>query len=176
MDRWLLNKVDCATLKLQRKGYLLTTAHVNVAGVTFISTVLHASLLSSNVARAISIMLCGAVWGSYLWGTTKWAHKNQDYPQSVRMVERLNAKALRSREMDKWIRVAFLWLSALQILAFPAYLFEGDIIKGFTSAIGTLSPTLGYYLNGCSFIGPGEFAKQQQEHSVQNAATNSHNV
>lgn len=168
MDRWLLDKIDRATTKMQRKGYLLTSTHAYVAGITFVSNLAYANM---QPTRWFLIPLAGAVWGCYLWGTTKWARENEDYPASARILERLDAEALESRESDGWLRRCFMYLLALTLPGDVLYCFEGDWFKGILGRLSTAAPMLGYYLNGCFFVGPGHFAKEQQELTSQDAVT-----
>lgn len=162
MDKWLLDRLNSITLKLQKRGYLLTTLHVNVAGFTFISSILSASMLSSTTGRIVCMSLNGAVWGSYLWGTQKWALANQDYPQSLKMVDKLNAVALEYRETEWLWRMLAFWSTILQV---PGALVAIVYFDPHTLAniVAMASIWLTWGLNGCFFVGPGQFASKQRE-------------
>lgn len=170
MDKWLLDRLDSLTLKLQKRGYLLTTLHVNVAGFTFISNVLSCAYGIEGGFRFFGIFMNGLVWGGWLFATQRWALANQDYPYSIKMVDRLNAEALRHRD-DNWsFRLCFIWI--LTFLMVPAAMVDfslGKILDGVLTVVAGISPVVQFYLNGCFFVGPGQFASKQQERELENA-------
>ena len=96
LDLWLLNKLDAFTIKLQRKGYRLTEFYVYVAGTVLISVLLDISM--TQRASQWLFVFCGTIWGGWLWRSIQWANTNKDYPESHKLMEGLNAKALFERE------------------------------------------------------------------------------
>lgn len=165
LDLWLLDKLDRLTTKAQKRGYLLTSIHVHVAGVALASNVLNPVLTGNKWL----IPFAGLVWGVNLFFRQRWAGLNKDYPSSVRMVERLNAKALESRETDTPYR--YMWI-ALIVMLVPSMILDGiggEYIKAITEFVAIISASLVTFIEGCFFIGPGEFAKQTQSQDVKNA-------
>ena len=169
LDIWLLDKLDSLTTKLQRKGYLLTSIHVHVSGVIFASAILSCFLKG----QFVWMVVVGGVFGLILFGINIWAQNHKDYPSSVKMMEKLNAKVLYNREnrsLYRWIWLAFI------VTLWPLDLvdvFSGNISKGIMSSICLFSMVLSCFLDGCFFIGPGEFAKETQSQDVKDDVHNS---
>jgi hypothetical protein len=159
LDTWLIEILDKAATKAQRHGILLTSIHVTVMGALLIT----ATIFNFLYNPALITIFGGAVWGSWLFVYIKWANENKDYPHSIRMMEKLNAKAIYLREQEYFTRLVWLSLLMMMILFSPiGYEFYGiySVILGILS-IGIL-PALAWYLNGSTFLGPGHFAKAKQ--------------
>ena len=167
LDLWMLDRLDTFTTKLQRKGILLTSVHVYVAGVTLASNVVNPVVIDHRWL----VPFAGLVWGVSLFFKLKWADENKDYPSSVRMMEKLNAKALRNREDDCVMRWMWLVLWMFLVPSWILNIIEGDYIKAISSTVALNSAVLLGFIDGCFFIGPGEFAKQTKEKHVHNAIT-----
>jgi hypothetical protein len=162
LDLWLLNKLDALTTKLQRKGYRLTEFYVYVVGTVLISV-----LLSLSMAKAQSwlFVLCGVIWGGWLWAAIRWANANKDYPESHKLMEKLNARALRERERDVTFRIIYSSMLTFFAVADVVLFIGGQygLVQTLISILSELAPILMFYLHGCFYIGPGHFAKERQE-------------
>lgn len=161
LDLWLLNKLDSLTTKLQRKGYLLTYIYTQVAGLVFVTNTFQAW----HAGRYIWLVICGTVWGAWLWGSIRWAEQNKDYPYSAKIMERLNARAVTERESAQFIRFAFIGMSVFLLITDAIGVATGvrPIFEALISSLGWYTVMLMIYLAGCFYIGPGHFAKDKQE-------------
>lgn len=160
IDNWLINQLDKATTKLQKKGALLTSIHVNVMGLTLLIQI---SLNWIHYSPA-SIILSGGLWGSWLWVYVAWANANKDYPTSARIMERLNAKVIALREKEFLTRLTWLFLIPVCYLGSVIAPTQKDTtLIIILNLLSPLTPTLSWYLNCCQFLGPGHFAKETKQ-------------
>ena len=163
LDLWLLNKLDAFTIKLQRKGYRLTEFYVYVVGTTLISTLLDISMMQAPPTWLF--VFCGTIWGGWLWRSIQWANTNKDYPESHKLMEGLNARALFERE-NMFVFRSFYgsMMTAFAVLEIARFMTgTHGFVYIIVSLISTLVPVLMFYLQGCFYIGPGHFAKDRQE-------------
>lgn len=161
LDQYLLDKLDALTTRLQRKGYRLTEIYVQVAALVLISTLLD---LSMSHARSWLFVFCGIIWGGWLWVAIRWANTHRDYPESHKLMERLNARALFERENMVIFRIFYGSMMTGFSIAEVWLFFVGTngLLKALVAIISTLTPALMFYMHGCFYIGPGHFAKDQK--------------
>ena len=160
LDLWLLNKLDALTTKLQRRGYRLTELYVNVAGVVLVLNVGSAWLFNGS----LSLVFVGAVWGTWLWVSIHWANENKSYPESLKIMNNLNVKALSYREHERPLRCIWMGLGLLFTgLDVGLMVANGNIATHLVSMTATFSIWFMLHLHGCFYVGPGHFAKDRQE-------------
>lgn len=162
MDTKILNWLDAITTKLQRKGYLLTAVYVWVA---FLNLLIQLANQNQTPYRAFFIPMVGVVWGIWLYGSVRWAQANKDYPQSVRMMEKLNARVLHDREMERWWRGFMRYMSCFFIgLDIGEIIFlQGKLVSNLLDISAWIIMTIMIHLHGCFYLGPGHFAKDTQK-------------
>lgn len=165
-DNWIIAQFDRAGIWAQRKGWRMTELHVHMAGLTVASTVTFCVLNSRLgwVFAAFNLL----VWGGHFAVCLRDANKYRDYPESAKMLQTLNARALGEREKSfvlRWLLVG-LWIPFIP-LDIAGYILglEGRATLTLLvfSQLTYTSPIALFYIYCCSFIGPGEFAKQKQE-------------
>lgn len=162
---YLTDKLDVLTTKLQRRGYRLTNMQVWSLFIIFVASVLSCWLDNSPVLMVIN----GACWGFSLWERARWAERNKDYPESVQIMKRLNAEALMWRERLRWLTTLCIYVGCFIVgMGVTLLLIEPKLSTACTVLAWVMIPTCAL-LHGCTFIGPGEFAKQERESELHNA-------
>lgn len=162
---YLTDKLDVLTTKLQRRGYRLTDINVYAVGCVFTLTVTGSLLRDSYTFAAIN----GGLWGYHLWERLQWAKKNEDYPESIKTMNRLNSEAIGWRDFARWFISFVCYVSIFFIMLTMALFVLKLELWLLVSALEWLSIVMVFLIRGCTFIGPGEFAKQQKEHALHNA-------
>jgi len=158
MIDWIIDRLDMGTTKLQRCGWLLTDIHVYNAGIAFVCSVSETALMGHYWWLPFS----GGVWGAMLWANIRWAERNKDYPNSSRMMNNLNSKALWHRQKDRWFYHVWLFFFCFFVPIEISRLISGNFLA-IIAIIGIFAMPLTCYLCACTFIGPGEFAKDTKE-------------
>jgi len=161
MDDYLIDKFDRVALWAQRHGYLLTEIKVHVCGFGVASTVAYAWFRGSYFLAGFAMI----VWGGLFVAALMDAKRYRDYPSSVRMIERLNAKALEEREnpFSRLCRLGIVWCMVLGMPADVLAVIEGEITKAILGIMASIGPLLVIFSATWFYIGPGEFNKKKQE-------------
>ncbi len=174
LDAALIDRLDRLTTKLQRRGVLLTGIHLVAAETSLVLTIAQ-RLTSSSGVSPFGLIFDGIVWGGWAVAYRRWASQNKDYPESKRIMEQLNAKAVYYREYELYLRLIWVWLVGLITIISGIDLFVDLTIKNAVhqvlSILACLSPAIMWYLNPCIFLGPGHFAKDRKESFISDPIT-----
>jgi hypothetical protein len=162
---YLTDKLDVLTTKLQRRGYRLTNMQVWAVFIIFVASIMGNWLDGSLVLMVIN----GTAWGINLWTRAKWAERNKDYPESVQIMKRLNAESLWWRERLRWLVTSCIYIGAMFVGTCIALLLSEPRLSAACIAVSWVMIPTCFMLHGCTFIGPGEFAKQERESELHNA-------
>jgi len=160
MDKWIVDQFDRAGIWAQKRGWLLTDIRMHVGGLTFAVTV-----SSTWVQKNYWLMpLVLAVWGGhFIWALNR-ARWYRDYPSNIKMMQRLNAEAVRERETGMVFRLMFigLWVTLMPVNVYDA-LYKTSVAIEILDNLATFVPMCLLYVFTMIHLGPGEFAKQKQE-------------
>jgi len=159
LDAFILSLIDSAVIKLQRRGWLLTNIYVGFSAAVLLFG------LSSALTPSLSPDMLGLVivfWGTWLFFSVRWAERNKDYPQSVKLTKQLNARAVYERENSSAVFLRLFWLFLLNI-GLLVLLLEGLVPKQVFVTLLDVSATVMVYLQACTFLGPGDFASKRNK-------------
>lgn len=166
MDAYLIEKLDRVTTKLQKKGIKLTHIHVVAMVLTMFANI------ANNHGDPLGTVFSGVVWGAWLYGYQKWANENSDYSEVQRKMLSLNARVMLDREFQIIVRVVWFMIWPIDILKAYSEIRQTHYLDAVVTMLSIVTPTLCWYLNCCTFLGPGEFAKQKQEHTNRSYVNN----
>jgi len=167
IDRALCNSFDACAAWAQRHGYNLLAIRVYWSFAVLVSSLTQAIYFSRSTAAMWTIIALDAVvFGGLLGLRVREFNQNRDYPETVRIMQRLNAEALRQRETQAGFRVVFMIFFAINIVVFS---FAQTLANTLTDSI-SYSALLGmWYLDTCTYLGPGEHSRKRQESGSEEA-------
>lgn len=161
MDNLLIEKFDRMATWAQKQGLLLTSLIVYACATVLITNVAYLLLREHRIGAAI----VGIIWSICLWASIRFALSAQDYPENVRKMQALNAWSLEKRE-DKIWRFGRLWVffTTFWSIVFNLWLWrEKGVLVCVLDTLSSMSMMVLFYLECCTFLGPGEFNKSKQE-------------
>ena len=150
IDNWIIEQFDKGTTLLQKRGWLpLNTLIMGTQCLCWCSWIADQGVLST--VSFFSVPYAGFV----LYTAFHEWKENAGYWENQRKTQELNARVLFQREQ---LRFRLIWVSLLITIGLSVIIsmpFKGIIF--FPSALCLL------YLRCCRYMGPGDYAKQQQK-------------
>lgn len=165
LDAFILRHADRVATALQRRGWLLTNTYVWLAAATLLFSISSVWVPTPEPA-AVGLMVI--VWGIWLFVSVRWAERNRDYPQSVKLMQQLNAAALLERERTHSRFIRLVWLSFF-IISIAVLAFVGVSPKRVFITLTDISAATMLYLQACTFLGPGDFASKRNREFAQDS-------